>query len=253
MPIEHPQSIRTIFFDAGFTLLRPTRTTPEICQEVAQQLGLHIHLEQIQGRMREAEGYFLQQQRANRHTWASEQAIQAFWVDYYQNLLRPFVEEDDEERLHQLAFEITQEFDKHTHWEPYSDVLPTLNALKERDYTMGVISDWGISLGPILRELRLIPYFDCVLISATAQYAKPSPMLYQMALERADAIPDYTVHIGDTYVQDVLGARSAGITPILLDRRKQLNEQSVDCLLIHSLFGLLDLLEIPYQSDALTL
>ena len=70
-------------------------------------------------------------------------------------------------------------------------------------------------------------------------------MLYDLALQRANTIADYTLHIGDTYIQDVLGARSVGITPVLLDRGKRLEQSSVDCLLIHSLTELLDLLEIP--------
>ncbi len=245
MPIEQPQSIRTIFFDAGFTLLHPYPSTPEICQKICQQLNLHIHLDQVKERMHVAEDYFFRQVRLNRHTWASDQAIAEFWIGYYMNLLRPFVEEHDESRLHQLASRINEEFEKHTSWQIYPDVLPTLDALRAQGYNLGVISDWGISLGPILRHLHLSRYFDSLLVSAIARYAKPSPMLYDMALQRSNAVADYALHIGDSYVQDVLGARAVGMTPILLDRSGRLHEENVDCLLIHSLYELLDLLEVP--------
>ncbi len=244
MPIAQPQAIRTIFFDVGFTLLHPYPSLPEICHQVCQQLHLHIHLDEVRDRMHIAEDYFLRQQRLNRHTWASEQAIKEFWIGYYMNLLRPFVEEHDEARLYQLSDAINQEFAKHTSWQMYPDVLPTLDALHARGYTLGAVSDWGIALGPILRHLHLTRYFDCLLISAAMRHAKPSPMLYDLALQRCNAIADYTLHIGDTYVQDVLGARAVGITPVLLDREKKLTESRVDCLLIHSLHELLDLLEV---------
>ena len=240
---EQPQSIRTVFFDAGFTLIRPYPSTPEICQQVCQRLNLHIHLDAVQERMTEAQDYYYRQMRLNRHTWGSEQAISEFWISYYMNLLRPFIEEHDEPRLYQLAQVINQEFDKHTSWEVYSDVFPTLEALRRHKYTLGVISDWGISLGPILRRLNLTPYFDCLLVSAVTRHAKPSPLLYEMALERANSIADYTLHIGDSYIHDVLGARAVGMTPVLLDRPGHLEESNVDCLLIHSLAELLDLLE----------
>jgi len=240
---EQPQSIRTVFFDAGFTLIRPYPSTPEICQQVCQRLNLHIHLDAVKERMTEAQDYYYRQMRLNRHTWGSEQAISEFWISYYMNLLRPFIEEHDEPRLYQLAQVINQEFDKHTSWEVYSDVFPTLEALRRHKYTLGVISDWGISLGPILRRLNLTPYFDCLLVSAVTRYAKPSPLLYEMALERANSIADYTLHIGDSYIHDVLGARAVGMTPVLLDRPGHLEESNVDCLLIHSLAELLDLLE----------
>jgi len=240
---EQPQSIRTVFFDAGFTLIRPYPSTPEICQQVCQRLNLHVHLDAVKERMTEAQDYYYRQMRLNRHTWGSEQAISEFWISYYMNLLRPFIEEHDEPRLYQLAQVINQEFDKHTSWEVYSDVFPTLEALRRHKYTLGVISDWGISLGPILRRLNLTPYFDCLLVSAVTRYAKPSPLLYEMALERANSIADYTLHIGDSYIHDVLGARAVGMTPVLLDRPGHLEESNVDCLLIHSLAELLDLLE----------
>jgi FMN phosphatase YigB (HAD superfamily) len=242
---EQPQSIRTVFFDAGFTLIRPYPSTPEICQQVCQRLNLHVHLDAVKERMTEAQDYYYRQMRLNRHTWGSEQAISEFWISYYMNLLRPFIEEHDEPRLYQLAQVINQEFDKHTSWEVYSDVFPTLEALRRHKYTLGVISDWGISLGPILRRLNLTPYFDCLLVSAVTRHAKPSPMLYEMALERANSIADYTLHIGDSYIHDVLGARAVGMTPVLLDRPGHLEESNVDCLLIHSLAELLDLLEAP--------
>ena len=242
---EQPQSIRTVFFDAGFTLIRPYPSTPEICQQICQRLNLHIHLDAVKERMTEAQDYYYRQMRLNRHTWGSEQAISEFWISYYMNLLRPFIEEHDEPRLYQLAQVINQEFDKHTSWEVYSDVFPTLEALRRHKYTLGVISDWGISLGPILRRLNLTPYFDCLLVSAVTRHAKPSPLLYEMALERANSIADYTLHIGDSYIHDVLGARAVGMTPVLLDRPGHLEESNVDCLLIHSLTELLDLLEAP--------
>jgi len=70
-------------------------------------------------------------------------------------------------------------------------------------------------------------------------------MLYELALQRANSIADYSLHIGDSYIHDVLGARAVGITPVLLDRGKHLEESHVDCLLVHSLTELLDLLEVP--------
>jgi len=246
--LEQPQSIRTIFFDAGFTLLRPYPSIPEICQSVCQQLNLHVDQEQVRQRMDAAEDFYFRQSRSDRHTWADDQAIAEFWINYYMTLLRPLVFEHDETRLYRLASAINQEFDKHTSWEVYPDVVPVLQTLSRHGYRLGVISDWGIALGPILRKLQLTHYFDCLLISAVTRHAKPSPALYELALQRADAIPDYTVHIGDSYIYDVLGARAVGITPILLDRTGTLDKSSVDCLLVHSHYELLDLLEVARPS-----
>ncbi|MDQ2907133.1 MAG: HAD-IA family hydrolase [Chloroflexota bacterium] len=250
MPFEQPQAIRTIFFDAGFTLLRPYPSTPEICQQVCQRLNLHVHIDAVRDRMTDAEDYFYRQARLNRHTWASEQAIHEFWIGYYMNILRPFIEEHDESRLYQLSEAIRREFEEHTSWQVYADVVPTLEALKKRDYTLGVISDWGIGLGPILRKHHLTRYFDFLLVSAVTRYAKPSPHLFDLALQRANAVADYTVHIGDSYIHDVLGARTVGMLPVLLDRQQHLSPDNVDCQLVHSLTELLNLLEVPTDAGS---
>jgi FMN phosphatase YigB (HAD superfamily) len=112
---------------------------------------------------------------------------------------------------------------------------------------LGIISDWGVGLGLILRHHGLIRYFDFAVISAAVRRAKPDPELFQTALRRADAIPDYAVHIGDSYVLDVLGARAAGITPVLIDRAGRLDPAQIDCLVVRDLFGLLDALEVPHS------
>ncbi|MGH2481909.1 MAG: HAD family hydrolase, partial [Ktedonobacteraceae bacterium] len=98
--------------------------------------------------------------------------------------------------------------------------------------------------GHIMHELRLNKYFDSLVVSALARHAKPSPSLYDLALQRANSIPDYTLHIGDSYILDVLGARAVGITPILLDRDRKLQASKIDCIVIHSLTEIIDLLKV---------
>jgi len=242
--LEQPQSIRTVFFDAGFTLLYPSPSILVICQQVCQQLGLHVDLGLLEQGLKSAENFRFRQSQTNRYIWADEQAIADFWLSYFSSLLQPLLGEYDQPHLDELVRAITEAFKEHTSWQLYPDVKPTLEACRAKGYSMGVISDWNIALGPILRQFDLTQYFDCLVISAVARYAKPSPTLYDMALERANAIPDYTIHIGDSYIHDVLGARAVGITPILLDRTATLTENQIDCLVVHSLYELLDLLEI---------
>jgi HAD superfamily hydrolase (TIGR01549 family) len=246
--LEAPQAIRTIFFDAGFTLLRTSPSLVEICQDVCRREGLHLDSAQISERRPAAEAYFIEAIKANRRTWASEEAIVQFWSGYYKALLRPSMAEGNEALLERCVQQIIKDFDQHTRWELYPDVLPTLQALQGKDFTLGIISDWGVSLASIIVGLDLPRYFDCLIISAVTRHAKPEPGLYELALQRAGAIPDYAIHIGDSYIQDVLGARSVGITPILIDRPGKLRPQEMDCLVIHDLREVLDMLEIARPS-----
>ncbi len=245
MHLDQPQAIRTIFFDVGFTLLYSYPSDLEICLQVCERLGFHLHQQDLQKQWAEAEDFFLHHMRANRYVWASDATIREFWMMYYMKMLRPLVAEHEEKLLHELAQMITHEYDSHTSWQMYPDVLPTLQALHaSKKYTLGAISDWGHALGSILQRLNLNTYFDCLLISSVTGHSKPSTILYETALERANTIADYAIHIGDSYTLDVLGARAVGMVPILLDRKRQITQDQVDCLLIHSLSDLLPLLEI---------
>jgi putative hydrolase of the HAD superfamily len=58
-----------------------------------------------------------------------------------------------------------------------------------------------------------VPVIDSTVVGA----AKPDPRIFEIALARAGATPAETVHVGDTLVNDVVGAQAAGITPIHFD------------------------------------
>src|SRR5260370_40128468 len=103
MPLAQPQAIRTIFFDAGFTLIRTSPSDAEICQQVCQQLNLHLDVEQVNQKIALADDYYYRQTRLNRHLWANEQAIHVFWIAYYMSRLRPLVIDHDEHGLYPLT------------------------------------------------------------------------------------------------------------------------------------------------------
>jgi FMN phosphatase YigB (HAD superfamily) len=84
---------------------------------------------------------------------------------------------------------------------------------------------------------------DCLVISALARCARPSPTIFEVALERTHTRAEEALYIGDNYLHDVIGARAAGITPILLDRSALISD-AMDCLVVHSFSDLLELLKI---------
>ena len=246
----NPQSIRAIFFDVGFTLLAPHPSVIEIAQAACLRQGIDIDVDCLRKHQQHAEEFLRNSSRAQPWAWSDETAINTIWTNFFTELLSPCLK-NQPERLESCVQETVRAFDDAGNYALYPDVLPCLKALHERSLTLGVISDWGVSLSLILRHHDLIPFFDFAVISAQSRRAKPDPQLFQTALERADTIPDYTIHVGDSYVLDVLGARSVGITPILLDRRQMHDPARLDCLVATTLYDLLDWLNIPRPPDAL--
>lgn len=247
-----PQAIQAVFFDVGFTLVETSPSIPTIVHSIMARRGTPVALECLEKSYPAAESHFGELTRAAPNTWGDETEIAQMWRRYFVELLRPCFGSHGEKALAAAAADMQVEFDQAIHYALYPDVEPTLAALRDRGLKLGVVSDWGIALGMIMRRLGLTEYFDFAVISATARRAKPDPELYRLALDRADVVADYAVHVGDSYVRDVLGARALGIHPILIDRMRLLQPSVVDCPLVYDLFEVLDLLDVvrPTRSEA---
>lgn len=72
-----------------------------------------------------------------------------------------------------------------------------------------------------------------VLDSAVVGVSKPDPAIFGLALEALGVAAGDAVHVGDTPGADVVGARAAGVTPILVDPYDL--HEGVDCLRVQSL------------------
>ncbi|HYB31444.1 MAG TPA: HAD family hydrolase [Solirubrobacteraceae bacterium] len=105
---------------------------------------------------------------------------------------------------------------EHVLWsEPTPDAGETIAALCRAGLEVIIVTN---SDGHGEENLRAsgfggVPVIDSTVVGA----AKPDPRIFEIALERAGATPGATVHVGDTLVNDVAGARAAGITPIHFD------------------------------------
>jgi len=242
--LPHPQAVQAVFFDVGFTLLESSPSIPAIVRDVMERRNTPVPLECLERSLPHAESLFSEMTRSAPHTWGDELEITQIWQRYFTELLRPCYGAAGEDELSAAATDVQHEFDLATSYALYPDVEQALTALRARGLKLGVISDWGIALGLIMRHFGLTRFFDFAVISATARRAKPDPELYRLALDRADVVADYAVHVGDSYVRDVLGARALGITPVLIDRMRMLQPEIVDCPLVYDLYELLDLLGI---------
>jgi HAD superfamily hydrolase (TIGR01509 family) len=100
----------------------------------------------------------------------------------------------------------------------YPDAVDALGRLRAAGTRVVVLSNWDISLHDVLAWAGLSGLVDGVVCSAEQGVAKPAPEIFAAALALAGVPADRAVHVGDSYHEDVLGARAAGIEPILLVR-----------------------------------
>jgi len=103
-------------------------------------------------------------------------------------------------------------------FELYPDVRGALEALRARGLRLAIVSNWDISLHDVLNRTGLARLVDAAVTSAEVGSSKPAPEIFAAALERVRCAPAHALHVGDSPVDDVRGARAAGVAPILLRR-----------------------------------
>jgi putative hydrolase of the HAD superfamily len=100
----------------------------------------------------------------------------------------------------------------------YPDAIPALNRLRDRGLRLVAVSNWDCSLPRVLEGCGIDGLLDGTVTSAAAGARKPDPAIFATALELAGVQASQALHVGDTPEEDVVGARAAGIRPLLIDR-----------------------------------
>jgi putative hydrolase of the HAD superfamily len=138
------------------------------------------------------------------------------WTLYFSGILRD-CGVDREDLVGPLLDELRAIHSRSNLWEIVPPEVPaTLEALRKR-HRLAVVSNANGTVREKLRRVGLADYFDLILDSHEEGVEKPDPRIFRIALERTGARPEETVHVGDFYHIDVLGARAAGIEAVLLD------------------------------------
>ncbi|MBN2025301.1 MAG: HAD-IA family hydrolase [Actinobacteria bacterium] len=226
---------KAVFFDAGNTLLLPHPSVEEVCVEVLAGHGYHPSTADLQRGLDRAERYYEERYWSDDTFWASETEAAAMWSEMYALVM----EEVGVESFPAVGRQLYDEFGRGDRWALYPDVLPTMHELHAMGMRMGIVSNWDARLPGLCHHLGLSRYLDFVISSANLGRIKPEASIFYSALSRVDVAPHEAVHVGDHYYADVLGARAAGVYPVLLDRGEW--SSNPDCTVITTLLDLPEL------------
>ena len=101
-----------------------------------------------------------------------------------------------------------------------SGMRDVLNTLKSRGVRLGIVTNGrGRAQHPKLDALNVRGFMDVILVSEDAGVKKPDPRIFAMALEQFGLEPKHVWMVGDHPLNDVIGARSAGIKGIWFNRQ----------------------------------
>ena len=232
-----PEVPGALLFDAGMTLLFSRTSTVDMTAAILRRRGYSIAAPDLHHAMRAADR-FIESRWHVGPWWLHESAVRdLFTAGYRDGLARLQALPALRAEIPQLAEAIYEAYADPDHWELYADVLPALEGLQALGIPMGIVSDWGESLTWLIHHLGIADAFKTVVVSSRLGLGKPDPGLFLMAVSRLGMRPNQVWYIGDTYTKDVLGARSAGLHPILIDRDSR--HFDLDCPVIRSLVELL--------------
>ena len=114
----------------------------------------------------------------------------------------------------------------------FQDVRRALPLLRDAGYLMAVISNRDKPFRNTLDAHDLSEFFPYSLAAGEVDSYKPEPGVFEHALREMHVTASETIYVGDNYYADVVGARNAGLVPVLYDPNRIFPD--ADCATIRS-------------------
>jgi putative hydrolase of the HAD superfamily len=229
-----PPGVRTILFDFDGTLVFHQPDSFDVISAFCAEIGqpLEAEAERLGRRMRHE--YFVDPMIREEIDGLSGDE---FWEHFNHFLLEGLGIEGD---MPQLVRELGARFDQVelSYHCPIAGCR-TLDGLRERGYGLGLITNREnvARFYDLLQKMQLSSFFAVTLASGEVGVSKPNPGIFYAAMERLGATAEESLYVGDNYWADVVGAKRAGITPVLFDPHRLFPE--ADCTVVEHIDDLL--------------
>jgi len=228
---------KAVFFDLYYTLIDYYPSREQLQVELIRKQGYEFEPARLSGPLHVADRYFYEEFNKRPLSKLPKEELNKVYIEYERILLAGLGITVSEEALAEI---LMQSFKVEKKMVLYDDVVPALSALKERGIIVGIISNMDKKIDGLLASLGLDKLTDVVMTSYKAGTTKPNPGIFQQAMEAASVSAEESVFVGDQYEVDIVGARSAGMKALLIDRNHLNNDPK--CQSIDSLKFLLDII-----------
>ena len=229
--------VRAVLFDAGNTLI--ALDYGRLAGGVSAAVGRTISADQLRSRASEAAAAL------ERGTGTDRERASAYLEALF---LLAGVRHEELDRVRGEVVRLHQE--RHLWIGVVPGTVEALERLRAAGVRLGVVSNSDGQVDAALAEAGLRPYFEVVVDSTVAGVEKPDPRIFRVALEALGVPASETVYVGDVYEVDVVGARGAGMHPVLLDPHAF--HSGRDVATVRTLAELPDLLAAGLSGSAFT-
>jgi len=230
--------IKAVCFDLYNTLARFQPPREEVYASACGELGIEVEPKALAESLPEADAFWREENLRSPVEKRPEKGKTAVYVEYVIRALEGAGVKISREKVLQMLMKVQKVGFK---FELYDDSLPALKVLKERKLILGLISNVGMDIVSMCKDLGLESYLDFRITSFEVGCDKPQPGIFLAALKEAQVKPEEALYVGDQYDLDVVGARGVGIKAVLLDRNDSFTNIG-DCPRIRSLAEIVEYL-----------
>jgi putative hydrolase of the HAD superfamily len=225
--------IKAVFFDWFNTLAYYYPPREELESQALKELGFNISAKTISPGLYLADKYFYEENARLSIRHRSREEQMKVYAEFQRIILKETAITPSDDLVSKLMTRMLQ-FNTIMKFVLFNDVEINLKNLKAKNLTIGLLTNLQSEVDSVCRELGIAGNLDFTVTSGEVGADKPNPPIFLKALELAHTKASETIHVGDQYQNDVLGARGVGISPILLDRANYYAEIT-DCQRIRSL------------------
>ncbi len=212
-------SIRAVFFDVGWTLAYPRASIWETFADLSAGRGVSAGPAACEQLIKTITAAAHDQAVARFHGGATySDSDEEFAAIFEQMGALMFGQLGLQDERAELMREFFARFWNADNWGVFPDVIEVLRALRARGMTLGVLSNAPSNLPAFLDRLGLAPHLDFAVVSAIEGVKKPDGRIFAAALSRAGVAPHEALHVGDMYLEDIIGGRAAGLHTLLMER-----------------------------------
>jgi putative hydrolase of the HAD superfamily len=207
--------IRAIFFDAVGTLIHPEPSAAAVYAGIGTRFGSRLGTGAI--RTAFAEAFARQDQLDRDNGWKTDEARE---VQRWRSIVGEVLPDVPERERDSCFVALYEHFGQPANWrcDPAADKV--IGELGRRGYRIGIASNFDRRLRQVLSGFRQLAALQPVVISSEVGWRKPAAAFFQ-ALARAAALaPREVLYVGDDFVNDFDGARSAGCQALLVGPRQ---------------------------------
>lgn len=202
--------IKAVLFDLGGTLVK-TVDIPEIYRRILENHGVYVHTNQIKEAHEANEGKI-------DHIAAQLKIGYKFWYDWNKSIMESL---GFGKRSEYLGKKIADLWWGYADLELYSDVETTIQDLRAKDLKVGIVTNgFKYDYLVILEKLDLIDIFDIIVGPDSCGYGKPDKQIFLYTLDLLGLESTEVIYVGNEYKYDYIGAKNAGIIPLLINREQ---------------------------------